>query len=52
MDEIAQSESYKRTFLCCLEEGRRLLQRKWKLGDGGKGGGSSGGGGGGKEEDR
>lgn len=47
MDEIAQSESYKRTFLCYLEEGRRLLQRKWKLGDGGKGEGSGGGDGGG-----
>lgn len=32
MDEIAQSESYKRTSLCYLEEGRRLLQRKWELG--------------------
>lgn len=55
MDEIAQSESYKRTSLCYLEEGRRLLQRKWELGDGGNGGSSSSGGDGedgGREEDR
>lgn len=56
MDEIAQSESYKRTSLCYLEEGRRLLQRKWELGVTVETGGSSSSGGdgedGGREEDR